>query len=306
MPPPAGCLPFHRNRACPIRREANVRAHQVSCPAPGRRRLRPCPGHLAASWPADRGPQPAAGHAGRGWGDRSTWRRSRRGESPRRRRLCADQVPDSRHDLGGLAEICTTEGVPGSRPARTAAPRTRRRRRGAAEAGGVAVPPPVPLPPVLLQDAALKTIRVIPAPADRQARRPACAARPPFFPDTSVAVRSEWLSKRYGCMRALDRLSLEVRPGEVPGFLGPKRSPGCAVRPGPLAAAAAVTAAPAQTSAGAGAGDGEPFHRGDVPAGGGRDRDHLAGRGEERHTGRPRAAGAAGRPAAVSARRDLR
>ena len=110
MPPPAGCLPFHRNRACPIRREANVRAHQVSCPAPGRRRLRPCPGHLAASWPADRGPQPAAGHAGRGWGDRSTWRRSRRGESLRRRRLCGDQVPDSRHDLGGLVEICTTEG----------------------------------------------------------------------------------------------------------------------------------------------------------------------------------------------------
>ena len=48
----------------------------------------------------------------------------------------------------------------------------------------VAVPPPVPLPPVPLQDATLKTIRVIPAPADCEARRPACAARPPFFPDT--------------------------------------------------------------------------------------------------------------------------
>ena len=52
----------------------------------------------------------------------------------------------------------------------------------------------------------------------------------------------------------------------------------------------------------AGAGDGEPLDGGDVPAGGGRDRDHLAGQGVEAHAGRPRAASTSpGRPAAVGA-----
>jgi ABC-2 type transport system ATP-binding protein len=36
-----------------------------------------------------------------------------------------------------------------------------------------------------------------------------------------AVVRAESLSKRYGRVQALDGLSLEVRPGEVLGFLGP-------------------------------------------------------------------------------------
>ena len=64
-----------------------------------------------------------------------------------------------------------------------------------------------------------------------------------------------------------------------------------------------ANARPLQPSADAGAGDGEPLHGGDVPAGSRRDRDHLAGRGEEGYAGRPRAAGTAGRPAAIGAHR---
>ncbi|HEX6933505.1 MAG TPA: ABC transporter ATP-binding protein [Streptosporangiaceae bacterium] len=39
--------------------------------------------------------------------------------------------------------------------------------------------------------------------------------------DSGVVVRTESLSKRYGRVLALDRLSLDVRAGEVLGFLGP-------------------------------------------------------------------------------------
>ena len=39
--------------------------------------------------------------------------------------------------------------------------------------------------------------------------------------DHEVVVQAESLSKRYGRVQALDRLSLEVRAGEVLGFLGP-------------------------------------------------------------------------------------
>ncbi len=39
--------------------------------------------------------------------------------------------------------------------------------------------------------------------------------------DNPVVVRTESLSKRYGRLLALDRLSLDVRAGEVLGFLGP-------------------------------------------------------------------------------------
>jgi ABC-type multidrug transport system ATPase subunit len=36
-----------------------------------------------------------------------------------------------------------------------------------------------------------------------------------------AVVRTESLTKRYGRLRALDRLTLQVRAGEVLGFLGP-------------------------------------------------------------------------------------
>jgi beta-exotoxin I transport system ATP-binding protein len=39
--------------------------------------------------------------------------------------------------------------------------------------------------------------------------------------DPAVVVRAESLTKRYGRLLALDRLTLEVRAGEVLGFLGP-------------------------------------------------------------------------------------
>ena len=39
--------------------------------------------------------------------------------------------------------------------------------------------------------------------------------------DHEVVIRTDALSKRYGRLLALDRLSLEVRAGEVLGFLGP-------------------------------------------------------------------------------------
>jgi ABC-2 type transport system ATP-binding protein len=39
--------------------------------------------------------------------------------------------------------------------------------------------------------------------------------------DCRVVIKAESLSKRYGRVQALDRLSLEVRAGEVLGFLGP-------------------------------------------------------------------------------------
>jgi ABC-type multidrug transport system fused ATPase/permease subunit len=39
--------------------------------------------------------------------------------------------------------------------------------------------------------------------------------------DDKVVIQAESLSKRYGRVQALDRLSLEVRAGEVLGFLGP-------------------------------------------------------------------------------------
>ena len=67
--------------------------------------------------------------------------------------------------------------------------------------------------------------------------------------------------------------------------------------------ARALQPCPYWPSADAGAGDGEPLHGGDVPAGSRRDRYHLAGRGEEGQAGRPRAAGTAGRPAAIGAHR---
>ena len=74
-------------------------------------------------------------------------------------------------------------------------------------------------------------------------------------------------------------------------------------RPAPGPYARALQPCPYWPSADAGAGDGEPLHGGDVPAGSRRDRDHLAGRGEEGYAGRPRAAGTAGRPAAIGAHR---
>ncbi|HVN61390.1 MAG TPA: ATP-binding cassette domain-containing protein, partial [Gaiellaceae bacterium] len=39
-----------------------------------------------------------------------------------------------------------------------------------------------------------------------------------------AAIRTEGLSKRYGDTVALDALELEVRPGEVYGYLGPNGS----------------------------------------------------------------------------------
>jgi ABC-type sugar transport system ATPase subunit len=39
--------------------------------------------------------------------------------------------------------------------------------------------------------------------------------------DHEVVIQAEALSKRYGRVLALDGLSLEVRAGEVVGFLGP-------------------------------------------------------------------------------------
>jgi ABC-2 type transport system ATP-binding protein len=39
----------------------------------------------------------------------------------------------------------------------------------------------------------------------------------------AAAVRTEKLSKRYGRLFALDTLDLDVRPGEVFGFLGRRR-----------------------------------------------------------------------------------
>ena len=100
------------------------------------------------------------------------------------------------------------------------------------------------------------------------------------------------------------------RPGNRPGWraAAPRRPasrrrsrlPG-GPAPGPYAGA--LQPCPYWPSAGAGAGDGEPLHGGDVPAGSRRDRDHLAGRGEEGYAGRPRAAGTAGRPAAIGAHR---
>ncbi|MGK2883791.1 MAG: ATP-binding cassette domain-containing protein, partial [Rhodococcus sp. (in: high G+C Gram-positive bacteria)] len=40
----------------------------------------------------------------------------------------------------------------------------------------------------------------------------------------SLAIRIEQLVKTFGSTRALDGLDLEVRPGEVHGFLGPNGS----------------------------------------------------------------------------------
>lgn len=38
------------------------------------------------------------------------------------------------------------------------------------------------------------------------------------------AIRIHHLTKRYGPVRGVDDLSLEVRPGQVTGFLGPNGS----------------------------------------------------------------------------------
>lgn len=48
--------------------------------------------------------------------------------------------------------------------------------------------------------------------------------------DHMVVIKTESLSKRYGRVLALDGLSLDVRAGEVLGFLGPNgagRPPRC-------------------------------------------------------------------------------
>ena len=39
--------------------------------------------------------------------------------------------------------------------------------------------------------------------------------------DREPVIRADSLSKRFGRVEALDRLTLDVRPGEVLGFLGP-------------------------------------------------------------------------------------
>jgi beta-exotoxin I transport system ATP-binding protein len=39
--------------------------------------------------------------------------------------------------------------------------------------------------------------------------------------DRDIVIQTESLSKRFGCVQALDGLSLDVRAGEVVGFLGP-------------------------------------------------------------------------------------
>jgi hypothetical protein len=40
---------------------------------------------------------------------------------------------------------------------------------------------------------------------------------------SEAAIRTEGLTKRYGSTLALDRLDLTIGPGDVYGFLGPKR-----------------------------------------------------------------------------------
>ncbi|BCJ76424.1 hypothetical protein CS0771_59680 [Catellatospora sp. IY07-71] len=42
-----------------------------------------------------------------------------------------------------------------------------------------------------------------------------------------IAVRAEDLTKFYGTRRGIEGLTLEVRTGEVMGFLGPNGAPGC-------------------------------------------------------------------------------
>jgi len=47
-------------------------------------------------------------------------------------------------------------------------------------------------------------------------------------PADTPAISIRHLSKRYGRLLAVDELSLEVRPGEIFGFLG--RPPSCSSR----------------------------------------------------------------------------
>src|SRR4051812_17417131 len=47
---------------------------------------------------------------------------------------------------------------------------------------------------------------------------------PPSSQGTLMLLRTEGLTKRYGSFTAVDRLDLEVAPGEVVGLLGPNGS----------------------------------------------------------------------------------
>ena len=83
-----------------------------------------------------------------------------------------------------LVEICTTDGSTRATTCSYCCSKEDAAPVEATAGDGLADTPPVPLPPALLQDAAVKTTSMVPVQASHQPiadlRGPACAARPPF------------------------------------------------------------------------------------------------------------------------------